>query len=269
MTSRRPLELAHAHWHHLVLPRSHVVHHPSDLAIRRLLQDALREGGIATATALERLAEDLVGRSVDGVREAAQIVAQALVEGRLVAITLPQPERMLAEVEVTDLRTLGGWDVDEPLRPPLTPHAPEPPEPLTWVCFEVVDERGVPADGRYRISLDARTESGELARRRHRFDHLRKTVQVDLTVTDLRWDDTASRPDAPWHDDDPSRPHDGLFSLEIVDDRGQPLHARFSLTEGDRPLAQGAIAHRWRRALPSGEPVTLELTELRPQGDPR
>jgi hypothetical protein len=267
--SRRPIELADGRSRYVIVPRAHIDRRPSELAARRLLDDALREGGPSTAGALERLAEELAGREVRGPREATAILVRALSEGRLVAVALPRPVRPLAEVEPTDLRTLGGWDVDAPLQPRVTPLTPQPVAPTTWVSFEVVDERGASADGRYRITLDARLEHGELAQRRHRFDGLPEAVRVDLTVEDLRWDDASPRPDAPSRDDDPRPAGDGLFSIELVDDRGEPLRGCFTLAEGDRRLAEGVISHRWRRALPGGEPVMLELTELRAQQEPR
>jgi hypothetical protein len=267
--SRRPLELVHGRSRYVVVPRTQVLQRLSGLAARRLLDDALREGGVAIATELERVAEQLVGRPLGGMREATAILVRALVEGRLVAVALPRPVRTLAEVEATDLRTLGGWEVEEPLRDPTDPSEPPPLVPTTWVSFEVVDERGVPADGRYRIELDARLEHGELVQRRHRFDGLPEAVRVDLTVEDLRWDDASPRPDAPSRDDDPRSAGDGLFSIELVDDRGEPMRGCFTLAESDRRLAEGVISHRWRRALPDGEPVMLELTELRAQQEPR
>jgi hypothetical protein len=268
--TRRPFELVHGGARCIVVPRAWLDTRPSELAARWLVEDALREGGIATAAALERLAESLVGRTVESTREAAQIVIRGLVEARLVAVQWPTEERTLAGVEVTDLRTLGNWEVDEPGRPggPPAPPPPVPVESTTWVSFEVVDERGEAADGRYRIGLDAHAEEGEIARRGHRFDGLREAVRVQLLVEDLRWDPTA-QPNAPWRGDDPRPSDDGLFSVELVDERGEPLRARFTLSEGERRLAEGTLDHRWRRALPGGEPVTLTLSELRPQGDPR
>jgi hypothetical protein len=159
--------------------------------------------------------------------------------------------------------------VEDPLRPGVMPREPKPEAATTWVSFEVVDERGVPADGRYRIALAAREEAGELARRGHRFDALPETVQVELAVEHLRWDDIVPIPAAPQRGDDPSSVSDGLFSVELVDEHGEPLCGRFTLAEGDRRVAEGVITHRFRRSLPQGGPVTLELTELRPQGGPR
>lgn len=266
--SRSGVEIVHGRSRYVVVPRSQVEQRPSDLAARWLVEDALREGGVATAAALERLAEELVGRAVEGVREAAEIVVRGLIEGRLVTVAWPRVERALAEVDAVDLRTLGGWEVEEPLRNRVPPREPTPVEPTTWVSFEIVDERGVAAEGRYRIALDGRVEEGELERQRHRFDGLRPAGPVQLRVEDIRWN-AATPLDAPWREDDPRPGDDGLFSLELVDERGVPLHGRFLLTEGDRLLAEGVLAHRWKRALPAGEPVILELTELRAQEEPR
>jgi hypothetical protein len=265
--SRRPPELIHGGSRYVVVPRSQVEQRPSELDARRLVEDALREGGVGTAAGLERLAEGLVGRAVESTREAAGIVVRGLVEGRLVAVAWPSSTRALAAVEVTDLRTLGGWEVEEPLRSRVTPRDPTPVEPTTWVSFEVVDERGVAADGSFRVALDGRVEEGALEQKRHRFDGLRPAGPVQLVVEDIRWDAT-THPHAPWHEDDPRPGGDGLFSVDLVDERGEPLRGRFSLTEGNRLLAEGVLAHRWRRALPEGEPVMLELSELRPQGEP-
>jgi hypothetical protein len=75
-------------------------------------------------------------------------------------------------------------------------------------------------------------------------------------------------PDVP----SPADPHSSLerlFSLELVDERGEPLRGRFILSEDGRRLAEGMLTHRWSRALPDGDPVTLELTELCVQQEPR
>lgn len=267
--SRGRIELLDGRSRILVVPRRDVSPPPSETAARRLLDDALRDGGTGVAAELERLAEGLVGRAEVSRREAVAIVARALVEGRLVAVALPRPERALAAVETTDLRTLVVWEVEEPLRARVTPPDPQPVATTTWVSFEVVDERGAAADGRYRIALDSSEGEGELGRRGHRFDALSEVVRVELAVEDLRWDDAMPRPIAPQRGDDPSPADDGLFSVELVDECGEPLHGRFTLTEGNEPLAAGILAHRWRRALPQGEPVTLALTELRAHGAPR
>jgi len=266
--ARRSVELVDGRRRYMVVPRSHVDQRPSDLAARRLLEDALREGELSIATELEQLAEELAGRSVRGMHDAVAILVRALVEGRLVAVALPRHVRPLAEVEATDLRALGELDVDAPLRPHVAPPVPRLPVPTTWVSFTVVDDRGALADGSYSIALDARIEQGELARRSHRFDGLPETVQVDLTVEDLRWDDAPPRSDTP-SPADPPPALEQLFSIELVDERGEPLRGRFTLTEDDRQLAEGVLAHRWRRALPDGEPVTLELTDLCVQKEPR
>lgn len=263
--SRRSIELVHGRSRVVVVPRSQVAERLTMVAARGLVEDALREGGPSAAAALERLAEALVWRPIAGSREAAQIVAEGLVEGRIVAVTLSPATGPLADAEVTDLRMLGGWP-DDPLHPPGEPPAPAPTEPTTWISFEVVDERGVPADGRFRLALDGRTEHDALARRRHRFEALLRAGPAELEVQELRWDEPAPGPHVPGPSDAPAE--GGLLSIELVDDRGEPLVAHVRLSEGDHLLLDGTLAHRLRRALPAGGPVTLELTELRTRGGP-
>lgn len=252
----------------MVVARTDVKEHLSEEAARRLVEEGVRDGGIGFEQELERMAEALVGGMLARRSEAVEIVARALVEGRLVAVALREPLRTLAGVEVTDLRALGGREVVEPLRPREPLDRPLPPA-HTWLSFEVVDDRGVPAHGRYRIALDARVEEGELDERRHRFGELHEAVQARVLVEDLRWDDAAPRPAAPFDVDEPRPGAERVLSIELVDERDQPLRGRLTLTEGDERLAEGELVHRFRRALPEGGPVTLALFDLRPTTEPR
>ncbi|MCX4247630.1 hypothetical protein [Paraliomyxa miuraensis] len=249
----------------LVVPRSAVHERLDENAARRLLLEGLEDGNVGLEHELERLAKELCGTMVQSVREAVDVVAHALGTGRLVAITLPSTPRLLDAARVTDLREVGGWEVVDPLRPAGPPEPPPRPAATTWIWFVVVDERGVPAQGRFRLALDGTAEDGELDERAHRRTELREGADGWLAVLDLRWDDGSSRPPMPSRGDDP-KPGASVVSLELVDERGDPMHARFALTSADgESLATGELGPRWQRALTGEGPVLLELLELRPE----
>ena len=214
-----------------------IVRPPRDVTAARRYLERLEDWTEAKARALlESIDRMPLMRRVDD--DLTELVARLWVEGVLTVIAARPSVRLLDAPQIRDLvepHHLG--DLGEPPKP--TP-AVQPTE-LSWVSFEIVDDRGEPSDGQFRCQLDARLEAGELDRQSHRYDDLRPETSAQLYAEALRWpvpdpavdepgadpaaDDRG--PDAPGLDPTTTDPTAAdtqrVTTLEVVDDDGAPL----------------------------------------------
>lgn len=144
---------------------------------------------------------------------------------------------------------------------PPRPRAPEVRDPMdALLSFEVVDERGAPADGRYACTIDGAPNSGPLARTTHAFRELSSSARGRLRLEDLRWLDlpfdgpTPGVPTKPQVE--PVVPAACGTSFEVLDEHGVPLRGVYRVCDdtGDR---EGALAGTLRVA--GSGPARLRL----------
>lgn len=189
-----------------------------ELTVRRILDD----NGLLPLS--YRAGDDLL-----------QLLARAWVRRLITVIEHRETPRLLDGPEVHDLvlpRALG----ELPNRPPSTPEPRETPP--TWVSFEVLDDQGHPADGRFRCQLDARLEGGDLQQMPHRFEPLMRGASAQVYLELLRWPDAdPAEVDVGFDDDDVPRPGaaEDTTTFEVVDEDGRPLTgtARWSDDSGE------------------------------------
>ncbi|MEM7155172.1 MAG: hypothetical protein AAF799_20155 [Myxococcota bacterium] len=190
----RSFEIRHGNARYAVVSSANLRAGLSRDAAQRLLTEGLQNSGRSFERRVTELAEKLGGSPS---RNPTSVVIEALVSGRLVVVRMEDGLGLMAEPVMTDLQELG--DLGEPLAADIPPPSSEPEPATTWVSFEVVDEKGRPADGEFRLGLDARVISGGLDQQVHRVDGLREAVRVELFVEQLRWthDDPAQAADRP------------------------------------------------------------------------
>lgn len=217
---------------------------------------------------LERMAEELDFAFFGGVREAIEIVARVIAQGRIVPVRRRSRPRPLDPPRVVDLRELGD---DRPLMP-LSPSGPGDTPPTlpatTWVSFDVVDDERRPAQGRFRLAVDALVESGDLDGSSHRRGELRPHADVRLLVQGLSWGGApAPEPITPGKIE-PAISVDVAadeLSIEVVDADGRRLRARYEIHREEKELGRGSVSGQMKWKAPQdGGPgaVTVRLVEL-------
>lgn len=282
MTSKfRRLEFMHGGDAYLVVGRHRIASRDRDVA-RALVQ---RLAARASPFLLERLAADLVPFPPRSLAHALEIIAEALVSGRLVAVRDESEPMFFDEEEIIDLHDLIDPDAHDD---PYHPIDPTPREPdLTWLSFEVVDDQGRLLDGGYVCTIDGKPEEGPLAKEKHAYDELRPAARADLDLRfldlspedrlgpvypeDLEPDGGSERRDevVPENETfpDPAIPVDdnAITSFEVVDDEGRPFEGQYELI-GETAMAGAAIAGTLtgRVELPTTTPLTLSLHGLKP-----
>jgi hypothetical protein len=115
-------------------------------------------------------------------------------------------------------------DLIGPRTEPVGQSAPVFADPMdAWLSFEVVDERGAPADGRYVCSIDGEANDGPLDRTSHAFRELSTSARGRLRIVDLRW------PALPFDGPTPEGPSEPEVDPEIPAARG----TSFEVVDGD------------------------------------
>jgi hypothetical protein len=199
------------------------------------------------------LAQDLSGQYRLGRERAPAIVARALARGDLRAVRLSTNPATLGAA-TTEIRDIG--DIDGPVVPafpgggdPDRPDGPAAPLSTTWISFGVVDERGDPVDGDFRIALDAAVHEGELDDETRLYEDIREAADVRLHLAHILWPFDADEPVEPTVDgpgaEDPAPlapAPDTATTFEIVDADGKPWPAHFTLHRGEDVLAEGDLA---------------------------
>lgn len=199
----------------------------------------------------------LVRRADDDLTE---LVARLWVDGVLAVVVTRPPARTVDAPVVRDLvepHHLGG------LGPRSDPTPREKPSALTWVSFEIVDERGDPADGEFRCQLDAKLDAGGLQQKTHRYDDLAVGTSSQLYAEGLRWpSSTVDDPDITVVDNGPPEPtlpadESPVTTFEVLDSDGEALPgvAQWLDASGARQKAKlGRVGE-----IVGAEPVTLEV----------
>lgn len=274
--SSRQIEIGGARY--AIVPARDLIEHLTEGDARAMLERILEEDPTAAASRIRSLAEDLDFGFFGGTREAVAIVARAIALGRIVPVRLRHTPPRLDAPSPVELRELGGDPPASTLRPDRPDHdepGDAPPAP-TWVSFEVVDDANRPAHGRFRLVVDASGEEGDLDARAQRRSDLRHGARVRLKVTDLRWEPAVPREVPSGPPSDPAAITDSredVLSVELVDERGNPLFADYAALRDEREIGTGTIAHRLEQSLPAAEAeagiTTLRLVRLRPHESAR
>jgi len=189
-----------------------------------------------------------------------ELVARLWVEGVLSAVVTPSPVRPVDAPEVRDLvepHHLG--DLGHPSRPSPS----ERPSALTWVSFEIVDERGQPADGEFRCRTDAKLDGGSLERRTHRYGDLPPGSSSQLYAEGLRWPSSNDEgPDITVGDgslSEPVLPASGstVTTFEVVDADGETLPGFAGWLDGSGARQQTTLGRVTE--IVGSEPLTLDV----------
>lgn len=119
-------------------------------------------------------------------------------------------------------------DLIGPRTEPVGPSVPVFEDPRdAWLSFEVVDERGEPADGRYTCTIDGEVDRAPLARTTQAFRELSTSARARLRLEELRWlalpfdGPTPQGPSGPAVD--PDAPAVRGTTFEVVDEDGIAL----------------------------------------------
>jgi hypothetical protein len=144
-------------------------------------------------------------------------------------------------------------DLIGPRTEPVGPSVPVFQDPMdAWLSFEVVDERGVPADGRYVCSIDGDVNDGPLDRTSHAFRELSTSARGRLRIVDLRWPawpfegptPEGPTPEGPSEPEvDPEIPATRGTSFEVVDEDGVALVGGYRVGDdtGEREGSFGGV----------------------------
>lgn len=140
-------------------------------------------------------------------------------------------------------------DLIGPRTEPVGPSVPVFQDPMdAWLSFEVVDERGVPADGRYACSIDGETNDGPLDRTSHAFRELSTSARGRLRIVDLRWPAMPFEgpvPEGPSEPAvvDPDVPAMRGTTFEVVDEDGVALAGGYRVGDdaGERAGSFGGV----------------------------
>ena len=191
-----------------------------------------------------------------------ELVARLWVEGVLAVVVTRAPARPVDAPTVRDLvepHHLG--DLGQPTDPAAPPR--ERPAALTWVSFEIVDERGQPADGEFRCQLDAKLDAGGLEQRAHRYDELPVGTSSQLYAERLRWpSSTVDEPGITVADDaPPESPPAGddrpVTTFEVLDSDGEALPGVAQWLDGSGARQEAKLGRVTE--IVGTEPVTLEV----------
>jgi hypothetical protein len=265
-TKIRRFEFVHGGDVYRVVGREHIA--PRDREVARALVQRLAARG--SPLLLERVAADLVPFAPQSLAHALEIIADALVSGRLVAVRDELDPMLFDEEEIIDLHDLIDPDARDD---PYHPIDPTPPEPqLTWLSFEVVDDRGERLDGGYVCTIDGTPDEGPLAKQKHAYEDLRPAARADL---ELRWIDLSPTdrlgpvypdgldPDGGSGPQDEVAPVDGedITSFEVVDEEGHPFTGQYEVMGAMTSI--GALTGRVELS-PTTSPLMLRLHGLTP-----
>jgi hypothetical protein len=152
-----------------------------------------------------------------------------------------------------EIRDIGDIDGPVPAFPgggdPSDPAGPAAPLTTTWISFEVVDDRGDPVEGEFRVALDGAVEEGELDDETRHYDDIREAAEVRLHLEHIRWPFDADEPIEPTVDgpgaEDPAPlapAPDTATTFEVVDEAGELWPAHFTLHRGEDVLAAGELS---------------------------
>ncbi len=148
---------------------------------------------------------------------------------------------------------------DEPPPPPI----PDTREELTWLSFEVVDDRGQRLDGSYVCTIDGRVDDGPLQKDKHAYDDLLESARASLDLRAIVF--TEPTPLGPVFPVDPFAPteHETTTTFEVVDSDDHPWYGEYAILQGDTELHRGDLAGRITVPPELPPPLTLELRTLR------
>jgi hypothetical protein len=218
-----------------------------DEADARALVRRLVEENVSGARQIVDLAEELTGDYHHSLSDAIGTVARALMRGDVVGLRVdaePEPLGRAAR-QVRDLRDP---TPDAPhVGPRDTPRDEPAPQVRTWLSFEVVDDRGQPLLGEFRVAIDADEDAGELDDTTRRYDDIRAEADARLRLDLLRWDPTTRdeptvTPDGPIPGGPPVAPDDAVTTFEVVGEDGTPWPGEFSLWRDDAVAEEGSLA---------------------------
>ena len=262
------LEVVHDDSVYLVVGEHDVADFPDRATARAFLLQLASRG---SHLELEWLAAEFSTVPPRSLEEAVEILADAIASGTLVAVRHHADARLLDD-EMEDIEDL----VDPSARDePWIPIDPRPVEPdLTWLSFEVMDDRGHRLDGGYVCTIDARPEEGPLAKEKHHYPDLRHGAQAELELRflDLFQVDEADADDAdsdagrdsdaitPAPTDDSRSPGpDTATSFEVVDNGDAPLAGDYIVFHEGREVVSGPLSGRTELDPGLEGPLTLEL----------
>jgi outer membrane protein OmpA-like peptidoglycan-associated protein len=243
--------------------RADTLEAPDEYWARQLVERILDEDPGAAGRLVD-LAESLTGEWSMNVADAMATVARAIARGDLVVLRDRGEDDKLrsSKTQPHDLRDIGDdVDPDGPVSPGGGRDAPAPMT-RTWISFEVVDDRGEPVVGEFRVAIDADEDSGKTEDGKQFYDDVRAEADARLRLDLLRW---------PVHDQpsvDPKPPAvlpdtPAGTSFRVIDDQSQGVRGRFSATTstgtvggdlGAQPVTLGAPT--------AAEGGTVELSEL-------
>ena len=251
------------------LVRGDTLDAPDESRARRLVQHILDEDPGA-GRRIVALAESLTGEWSMTVADAVATVSRAIARGDLVVLRERTDDDALhpSDIQPHDLRDVG----DDPVVP-VGPGGGgrDAPAPMTrtWISFEVVDDRGQPMIGEFRVAIDADEDSGRTEDGRRFYDDVRAEADARLRLDLLQWevgprDGPGVVPtDGP---DVPVSPHEAeVTTVEVVDEQGRAWAGAFAIVVGGEVTESGDVSELAGREL-DGEGLSLSLSELRPGG---
>lgn len=170
------------------------------------------------------------------------------------------------EFEPIDAWSPADEDAEDLVPDERTPEERDTRDELTWLSFEVVDDRGKRLDGGYVCTIDGRVDDGPLEREKHGYDELQFTAraQLDLRMLDLFAADALGPVDPvdDGIDPDASEAEDGVTTFEVVDENGRPWLGEFALARDDVEQTSGSLRGRITVDPGLSAPLTLTLHAL-------
>lgn len=211
---------------------------------RGRLLDAVRDNPFLGHALVRFADQELLVDSWDATfDDAIEAIARAIERGVITPVRIASAEAGLRPIVpgATPIR----WDelqlLSDLARPGPTRGVPGTPRHVTptwvdprdaWMSFDVVDDRGAPADGHFRVVVDGEADEGRLERTTHTFRGLSTSATGRVRIDSLSFTSTSMHLDGPVPGGTPTVPRDGPLlargaSFEVVDDEGRPVVGRY------------------------------------------